>query len=209
MSLLLLNTIGVITRKPLVEIGTRLLSSMAEALKTHGVVPDVIDKVPQNVLNVTYPNKLTVDIGKVLTPTQVKDPPTVTWDADANGYYTVCMTDPDAPSRKEPKFREWHHWLVGNIPGSDISKGEVLSEYVGSGPPKDTGLHRYVFLLYKQPAKLTFDEPRLTNRSADNRGKFSIRKFAAKYKLGDPIAGNMYQAEFDDYVPLLYKQLGA
>ncbi|KAK1122563.1 Phosphatidylethanolamine-binding protein 1 [Melipona bicolor] len=181
---------------------------MAQQLQTHGVVPDVIDKVPTNVLQVTYPNNLAVEIGKVLTPTQVKDPPTVKWDGDANTFYALCMTDPDAPSRKEPKFREWHHWLIGNIPGSDVSKGEVLSEYVGSGPPKGTGLHRYVFLLYKQPQKLTFDEPRLTNRSGDNRANFSIKKFAAKYKLGDPIAGNMYQAEFDDYVPLLYKQLG-
>lgn len=201
--------VALISKKPVIEVGSRLLSSMAEALKTHGVVPDVVDKVPPSVVDVTYPNRLTVEIGKVLTPTQVKDPPTVKWDADANAFYTLCMTDPDAPSRKEPKFREWHHWLVGNIPGADVSKGEVLSEYVGSGPPKGTGLHRYVFLVYKQPDKLKFDEPRLTNRSGDNRGKFSIRKFAAKYNLGDPIAGNMYQAEFDDYVPLLYKQLGA
>ncbi|XP_076759629.1 protein D2 isoform X2 [Xylocopa sonorina] len=209
MSLLLKNATSLITRKPLIETGSRLLSSMAQALQTHGVVPDVIDNVPQNVLSVTYPNQLSVDIGKVLTPTQVKDPPTVTWNGDANTFYTLCMTDPDAPSRKDPKFREWHHWLVGNIPGSDVSKGEVLSEYIGSGPPEGTGLHRYVFLLYKQPGKLTFDERRLTNRSGDHRAQFSIRKFAQKYKLGDPIAGNMYQAEFDDYVPILYKQLGA
>ncbi|XP_017765216.1 PREDICTED: protein D2-like isoform X1 [Eufriesea mexicana] len=210
MSLLLTNATNLIGRKPLIEIGTRLLSStMVQALQTHGVVPDVIDKVPQDVLQVTYGNEISVDIGKVLTPTQVKDKPTVTWNADANAYYTLCMTDPDAPSRKNPKFREWHHWLVGNIPGSNVSKGEVLSDYIGSGPPEGTGLHRYVFLLYKQPEKLTFDERRLTNRSGDNRGNFSIRKFALKYKLGDPIAGNMYQAEFDDYVPLLYKQLGA
>lgn len=117
------------------------------------------------------------------------------------------LTDPDAPSRKEPKFREWHHWLVGNISGNDVSSGETLSEYVGAGPPKGTGLHRYVFLLYKQPGKLTFDEKRLTNRSGDNRGGFAIKKFAAKYKLGDPISGNMFQAEWDDYVPILYKQL--
>ncbi|XP_071865967.1 protein D2 isoform X1 [Bombus fervidus] len=206
--LLLINATSLIARKPLVEIGTRLLSSMAQTLQTHGVVPDVIDKVPQNVLQVTYSNNLAVEIGKVLTPTQVKDPPSVKWDGDASVFYTLCMTDPDAPSRKEPKFREWHHWLVGNIPGSDVSKGEVLSQYIGSGPPEGTGLHRYVFLLYKQPQKLTFNEPRLTNRSGDNRANFSIKKFAAKYKLGDPIAGNMYQAEFDDYVPLLYKQLG-
>ncbi|XP_035740697.1 protein D2-like isoform X2 [Vespa mandarinia] len=181
---------------------------MAGELQKHEVVPDVIDKVPTAVLDVAYPNNLVVEIGKVLTPTQVKNQPTVKWTADADTFYTLCMTDPDAPSRKDPKFREWHHWLVGNIPGNDIKKGETLSEYIGSGPPEGTGLHRYVFLLYKQPKKLTFDEKHLTNRSGDNRGKFSIKKFAKKYNLGDPIAGNMYQAEYDDYVPILYKQLG-
>ena len=58
-----------------------------------------------------------------------------------------CMhVDPDAPSRKEPKYREWRHWVVVNIPGGDVSKGEVCAEYVGAGPPKGTGLHRYVIL---------------------------------------------------------------
>lgn len=86
-------SVNLIGRKPLIEIWTRLLSStMAQALQTHGVVPDVIDKVPQDVLQVTYPNGISVDIGKVLTPTQVKDQPTVTWNADANAYYTLCMT---------------------------------------------------------------------------------------------------------------------
>lgn len=82
-----------------------------------------------------------------------------------------------------------------------------MSEYIGAGPPKGTGLHRYVFLLYKQPSKLTFEERHLSNRSGEHRAKFSIRNFAAKYNLGNPIAGNMYQAEYDDYVPILYKQL--
>lgn len=46
-------------------------------------------------------------------------------------------------------------------------------------------------------------------RSAEKREKFSIAKFAVKYDLGNPVAGNFYQAQYDDYVPLLYKQLGA
>lgn len=142
-----------------------------------------------------------------MTPTQVKDEPSVSWDADASTFYTLCMTDPDAPSRKEPTFREWHHWLVGNIPGSDVKKGEVLSAYIGSGPPQGTGLHRYVFLVYKQNGKLTFDEKRLPNNSGDNRGGFKISAFAEKYKL-ELLAGNLYQAEWDDYVPKLYEQLG-
>lgn len=173
------------------------------------MVPDVVPKGPTSVIEVSYPSGVKVDNGNTLTPTQVKDIPKVSWAVDSGALYTLCMTDPDAPSRKDPKFREWHHWLVGNIPGTDVAKGETLSEYVGSGPPQGTGLHRYVFLVYKQDGKITFTEKKLTNKSGDNRGKFSIKSFAVKYKLGDPIAGNLYQAEYDDYVPILYKQLGA
>ncbi|CAG9765078.1 unnamed protein product [Ceutorhynchus assimilis] len=194
-------------RRPAVV--SRFFSTIAKNMEKHGVVPDVISVAPQEVAQVSYPSGVKVDQGNELTPTQVKDQPTVQWQADANAFYTLCMTDPDAPSRKEPNFREWHHWLVGNIPGQDVSKGEVLSAYVGSGPPPNTGLHRYVFLIYKQNGKLNFDEPRLPNNSGDNRAGFSIRKFAEKYLLQEPVAGNFYQAKYDDYVPILYKQLGA
>merc|ERR1712136_183116 len=178
------------------------------AMDTHQVVPDVIDVAPANTVTVEYDSGVSVAEGNELTPTQVQNQPIkIEWPVEEGALYTLCMTDPDAPSRAEPTFREWHHWLVVNIPGTDISKGEVLSAYVGSGPPQGTGLHRYIFLAYKQPAKLTCDEPRLTNRSGNNRGKFSIRKFAEKYNLGQPVAGNLYQAQWDDYVPKLYEQL--
>ncbi|ESN98471.1 hypothetical protein HELRODRAFT_113794 [Helobdella robusta] len=117
------------------------------------------------------------------------------------------MNDLDAPSRENPKFREWHHWLVVNIPGHHVEKGEVLSEYVGSGPPKGTGLHRYVFLVFKQNGKVKFHEKHLTNRSGDHRASHHVRKFSDKYSLGQPVAGNYYKAEWDDYVPKLYEQL--
>jgi len=175
-------------------------------MEKESIVPDVIDKIPQQVLSVKFGSH-DVNLGNVLTPTQVKNPPTVLWDAAPNKFYVLCMTDPDAPSRKDPKFREWHHWLVGNIPGNDIAKGDTLSEYVGSGPPQGTGLHRYILLVYEQQGKIKFDEQKLTNRSGDNRGKFSIRQFAKKHNLGEAVAGNFYQAEWDDYVPKLYKQL--
>lgn len=116
--------------------------------------------------------------------------------------------DPDAPSRENPKYREWHHWLVGNIYGGDVNKGEVLSDYIGSGPPKGTGLHRYIFLVYKQQVKCDFSKvPKLPNNSGDKRGKFSISKFAQQFKLGPPLAGNFYVAKYDDYVPKLYAKL--
>lgn len=173
------------------------------------IVPDVLDSfTPTDVkLQVSFGGQHHVGLGNVLTPTQVKDQPTVTWNSKPGELYTLCLTDPDAPSRAEPKFREWHHWLVVNITGHDLSTGDVLSQYVGAGPPPGTGLHRYVYVLYKQPGRINPDEKRLTNHSADGRGGFKVRAFAHKYHLGEPVAVQFFQAEWDDYVPKLYQQL--
>ena len=65
---------------------------------------------------------------------------------DCTEHLLFHLVDPDAPSRADPKWGEWRHWLVINIPGCDVSKGEALSVYIGSGPPPDTGLHRYILL---------------------------------------------------------------
>lgn len=184
------------------------MTDIQSAFKKHGIIPDVLTTPPSELITIQYPGGVKVEIGKELTPTQVKDRPTVKWASKDTEYYTLAMVDPDAPSRENPKFREWHHWLIGNIYGGDINKGEVLSDYIGSGPPKGTGLHRYVFLVYKQQEKCNFSNiPKLPNNSGDKRGKFSIGKFAQQFKLGPPIAGNFFVAKYDDYVPKLYAQL--
>ncbi|MFH4979470.1 hypothetical protein AB6A40_006179 [Gnathostoma spinigerum] len=183
--------------------------SVASSFQQHGVIPDVVAQAPTHLLKASFDSGVQADCGNTLTPTQVKNPPHVTWDAEPGALYTLVMTDPDAPSRSNPQFREWHHWLVINIPGNDVSRGEVLSEYIGAGPPPKTGLHRYVYLVYKQPGRIS--DPahgHLTNRSGAKRGRFKIASFAAKHNLGAPVAGNFFQAEYDDYVPKLYEQLG-
>nr|XP_058897082.1 phosphatidylethanolamine-binding protein 1 [Kogia breviceps] len=168
-----------------------------------------VDERPQHPLQVKYGGAEVDELGKVLTPTQVQNRPTsIAWDGlDPGKLYTLVLTDPDAPSRKDPKYREWHHFLVVNMKGNDISSGTVLSDYVGSGPPKGTGLHRYIWLVYEQDKPLKCDEPILSNRSGDHRGKFKVANFRKKYELGAPVAGTCYQAEWDDYVPKLYEQL--
>ncbi|XP_053203920.1 protein D2-like isoform X2 [Panonychus citri] len=188
---------------------TESLNNIARKnMDTQGVVPDVIDTIPINTIEVKYPSGAEVKFGNELTPTLVKDVPTlVNWPSEEGALYTLCMTDPDAPSRQNPKYREWHHWLVVNIPNNEVGKGKIISEYVGSGPPKGTGLHRYVFLVYKQPGQLNPDEKIRSNRCGEGRENFKIRDFAKKYKLGTPIAGNFYVAQWDDYVPKLYQQL--
>ncbi|CAG2119516.1 unnamed protein product, partial [Medioppia subpectinata] len=108
------------------------------------IIPDVVDTVPNNIIKIHYPSGVDVNLGNELTPLSVKDEPTVQWPTEEGEYYTLVMTDPDVGEMSEIK-----HWLVVNIPGSDVSNGETLAGYRGSGPPKDA-LHRYIFLVYKQ-----------------------------------------------------------
>eukprot|EP00731_Ephydatia_muelleri_P036781 Em0324g9a len=176
-----------------------------KAFKDHGCVPDVVDKAPTELAEVSYDSGVKCELGNVLTPTQVQNQPTVTWSAEPGAKYTVVLTDPDAPSRKNPIRREWKHWVVVDIPGCDVAKGTVLAQYVGSGPPQGTGLHRYIFLVYKQPSDVKFHE-KVLGMTADGRANWKVQDFAATYKLGKPVAGNFYQAEYDDYVPILYSK---
>ncbi|KAJ8952510.1 hypothetical protein NQ318_003306 [Aromia moschata] len=169
-------------------------------METDGIAPGTVDEAPSAKISIIYPGNVEVKFGGELTPTQVKDQPEVKWDADPSKYYVLAMVDPDAPSREDPKFREVNHWLVVNVKGGDVSTGEVITEYRGSGPPKGTGLHRYIFLVFEQKEKLTFDEPKTASNSRAHRLNFSIRKFAKKYNLGSAFAGNFYKAQWDPYV---------
>lgn len=74
------------------------------------------------------------------------------------------MFDPDAPSRQEPTLSEVRHWLVVNIPGDAVNNGRAIVEYIGSGAPKGTGLHRYIFLVYRQNGEIEYNGPITSNR---------------------------------------------
>ena len=49
------------------------------------------------------------------------------------------ITAPDAPSREDRSKAEIINWHVINIPGSDISKGHTLTEYLGAAPSQGSG----------------------------------------------------------------------
>lgn len=107
-------------------------------LREEEIVPDVLQSVDDKVelLTVRWDDEIKADLGNILTPTQVQNPPVVEYKAESDTFYTLAMQDPDAPSRREPSRREFRHWLVVNIPGNDIVNGETIFEYIGSGPPK-------------------------------------------------------------------------
>ena len=180
---------------------------MTEAFAEFEVVPDVLQQAPREKLQVEYRVDVSAELGNRLTPSDVRCQPEVTWTAEQGALYTLVMIDPDAPSRQNRTRGEVRHWLVVNIPSNEVKRGHVVTEYIGSGAPEGSGLHRYVLLVYRQPAAIEVD-PSLQQTFRQLMGRFSwkVEQFARNNNLGDPVAGNLFQAEYDDYVPALYAQ---
>ena len=62
-------------------------------------------------------------------------------------------------------------------------------------------------MVFKQPAgKISFDGPYVSDHSSLGRSSTSTRDLVNKYQL-ELVAANFYQAEYDDYVPILHTQL--
>lgn len=184
---------------------TRKHSKLIRQMKTHSVVPDVIDCPPHKLLKILYDGSLPISPGSTIKPSQTEFEPLLQWTCDPKTYHVICMTDPDSPNRSSPTLKELHHWLVGNVVGCKQTTGKTLSEYIPCGPPEGTGLHRFVFLVYRQKDLINFEEPFLAKKFIKPRVKFSINKFAEKYDLGNPVAGNFFFAEYDAFVAKLYK----
>lgn len=165
---------------------------------------DSFEDSPNSKLSIVYLKP--VEFGQELKPSEVKETPLVEWEASPTVYYTLVMYDPDAPSQANPSLADVKHWLVVNIPGNDVNSGEVIAEYIGSGASKGTGLHRYIFLVFEQPDKLSFDEPKSGKKSLEHRRNWSMRQFMKKYNLGKPFAGNFFKAQWEPYVDEFRKQ---
>lgn len=99
------STLSVVSRSSFQSVSLRFYSAK-QAMEKHQVVPDVVPVAPSEVAAVSFDSGVSCNGGNELTPRQVKDIPKVEWNAAASAFYTLCMTDPDAPSRQEPTYRE-------------------------------------------------------------------------------------------------------
>merc|ERR1711997_250086 len=162
-----------------------------------GVPGGILSDAPKLLLSVRYEDKeVSADLGNTLPVSKTGSQPKVTFaEANPGSKYTLAMVDPDAPSRDNPTAAQWLHWLVVNIPGSDlvagdISLGKVLMQHNGPSPPQNSGPHRYVFVLYDQ------GKTSVRSRVSRNRAGFDLEKWStSRQDLGKPVAGNFYFAE--------------
>ncbi|KAJ8933207.1 hypothetical protein NQ314_014154 [Rhamnusium bicolor] len=112
---------------------------------------------PRVSLNITYDvenGKLPIYFGNIVKPSEATKIPEVTYESDENTLWSLILTNPDGHFTEQTS--EYVHWFVGNIPGNKLEKGETLVEYLQPFPPKGTGYHRHIFILYKQDKKIDF-----------------------------------------------------
>ncbi|KAK1225807.1 hypothetical protein PQX77_011218 [Marasmius sp. AFHP31] len=152
------------------------LSAVVNALKREQIIPDVVpeDFNPSVLFSVIYPNGKEAVLSTELIRDDTLDEPEINFtpmiasDEAAGEFtgnettYTLVMTDPDAPSRAEPKYRQFRHWVITGLksPAESSSETENLvalktkpstTPYRPPGPPPGSGLHRYTFLLFQEP----------------------------------------------------------
>ncbi|KAF2300802.1 hypothetical protein GH714_015918 [Hevea brasiliensis] len=151
------------------------MAKTTDPLVVGRVIGDVIDYfTPIVKMTVTYnPNKQVYN-GHELFPSAVTQKPKV-------------MTDPDVPGPSDPYLREHLHWIVTDIPGTtDATFGREVVSY--EMPRPNIGIHRFVFLLFKQRKRDTVTTP----SSGDH---FNTRKFAEENGLGLPVAAVFFNAQ--------------
>nr|AFQ00668.1 flowering locus T-like protein 2 [Allium cepa]AGZ20211.1 FT5 [Allium cepa] len=159
-----------------------------DPLVVGNVVGDVLDPFQKSAsLRITYNNR-EVTNGSELKPSMVMNEPRIEIGGrDSRTLYTVVMIDPDSPSPSNPTKREYLHWMVTDIPeAKDASLGNEIVPY--ESPQPTAGIHRFVFVLFKQTVKQTIYAPGW-------RQNFNSRDFAAYYSFGPPVAAVYFNCQ--------------
>ncbi|KAK3408197.1 protein CENTRORADIALIS-like [Eucalyptus grandis] len=153
------------------------------------IIGDVTDSFSASVkMTVTYNSNKQVFNGHELFPSWVTAKPKVeVHGGDMRSFFTLVMTDPDVPGPSDPYLREHLHWIVTDIPGTtDATFGKEVVGY--EMPRPNIGIHRFVFLLFKQKRREMVRPP-------SSRDRFNTRKFADDNELGLPVAAVFFNAQ--------------
>lgn len=166
-------------------------STSIEPLQEQKVIPDVLSEfTPRVQIHLSYDKGVEITApGKQLKPQEAVHMPIITLEGtEENKYYTILMSDPDAPSPDNPTRREWLHLIITNIKGGPSTTkgidGDQIVPYAPPTPPQ--GNHRYVFSLYEQPDRLSINGP-------EARGNFNTKAFAKEEGL-TLVGANFFKA---------------
>ncbi|KAK4560853.1 carboxypeptidase Y inhibitor [Recurvomyces mirabilis] len=189
--LLLALTAGSVAASPLHDVQTPLALArhgakvdLIDELKKAEIIPQILDDFVPQVTIAAFWDHATAEVGNTVNPDLTQKKPnlqlmnhipdefvaTTRSLLEPGVQLTVALTDPDAPSRDDPKWSQICHWIATNVsltgmdPFRDLlstrpnqeendlvetqfSKGMVtIMPYNAPGPPPKTGKHRYIFV---------------------------------------------------------------
>lgn len=154
---------------------------------------------------------LPIFYGNRIKPSDAKNPPEVSfnsefsYDGKKNGssLWTLILTNPDGHFTQQNQ--EYCHWMIGNIPNGDISKGELIVPYLQPIPPKGSGYHRHVFILYQQEKKIDLNSYKVDEMFDLEKRTFNTFEFYKKHQDSMTPAGlAFFQADWDSTLKEFY-----
>lgn len=193
-------------------------------LRKAEIIPTVVDDfVPSMELTIawawedTSKYNLTSKLGNTLDPEKLQHPPNAYINGSSGSTislldggkkkkqptFVLTMTDPDAPSRDDPKWSEMCHCIIA-AHGKTVTQ---VVEYKPPGPPPKTGKHRYVFLAWIAANRTTneLDLQKPKDRKYwgydpdvdGDAGRVGVRKWAKDNGLM-PVAANFIYAQNEE-----------
>ncbi|KAG6865215.1 hypothetical protein C0991_004416 [Blastosporella zonata] len=132
-------------------------SPLLSVLQREDVIPEVVPPnfTPSIFFSIVWPNEKEANSGNFLTREDTLEEPAIHITSASpeasTASYTLVMTDPDAPSRADPKYRQFRHWVITGLrippPVGKLSVAvksqPSTTPYRPPGPPPGSAVHRY------------------------------------------------------------------
>lgn len=177
-------------------------------MRFHGLVPDLFPKAftPSINLVVSY-GESSWDLvyrGNYLSSLQSLTQPQVRIPSDGlnpQASYTLLFVGLDEPHKGHKSHLHQLYWLVKDIPGADprLEAGHEVLSYQAPLPLKNSGEHRYAFILAEQTQAVQLPE-----KVGDN---FCGASFLRQHRLM-PRGLCFFQSEYDPELAKVYQERG-
>ncbi|KAF9691303.1 hypothetical protein EKO04_010752 [Ascochyta lentis] len=185
-----------------------LVAALAGLVQSQSVTPSGFTPAANNKLDVFFNTSMVMTLGQILSKAETATQPKIAISSampNMTATYMFVMLDLDVPPEGGSTKRRvlLHAMNTGfKLTQQKISGSSTLlastekgpAAYIPPGPPPtDTIPHRYVQLLFQQPADLNVKASDFAENSA--RINFDINAFMTKNKVSAPMAGNFFMVD--------------